>query len=83
MLGPELILIGLRAGESEAVALAALALAPAAKVISFTADCRHAHLLEMRPHRAVLIDVTPAALVDAILGGSTGTQDLDLDSFGD
>lgn len=72
MLTPELILIGLSAHESDAVALAALAVAPTAKVIAFTADCRHAHLLEMRPHRALLIDVTPAALVDAILGRSTG-----------
>lgn len=71
MLAPELILIGLGTDDSDAVPLAVLAVAPTAKVIAFTADCRHAQLLEMRPQRTLLIDVTPAALVDAILGGST------------
>ncbi len=74
MLAPELILIGLGADESDTMPLAILAVAPTAKVIAFTTDCRHAQLLEMRPQRTLLIDVTPAALVDAILGGSTGKQ---------
>ena len=65
---PELILIGLRAGETDAIATTVLAAAPEAKVIAFSTDCRYAYLHEMRPYQATIIDVTPAALAGAILG---------------
>jgi chemotaxis response regulator CheB len=68
LIAPELILIGLQAGDTAAIAATALAAAPAARVIAFSADCRHAYLHEMRPSQMVLIDVTPAALAGAILG---------------
>jgi len=71
---PELILIGLQAGETDAVAATALAAAPEAKVIAFSADCRHAYLYEMRPHQMELIDVTPAELTRAILGQQLGAR---------
>jgi DNA-binding NarL/FixJ family response regulator len=68
LIAPELILIGLHAGEKDAIALTALAAAPAAKVIAISADCRHSYLYEMRPYQMELIDVTPVALAGAILG---------------
>jgi DNA-binding NarL/FixJ family response regulator len=68
LLAPELILIGLQAGETDAIAATALAAAPAAKVIAFSADCRHAYLHEMRAYQAMLIDLTPSTLSQAILG---------------
>ncbi len=69
---PELVLIGLRVGESDAIAATALTAAPTAKVIAFSADCRYAYLHEMRPYQATIIDVTPAALAGAILGQQLG-----------
>jgi chemotaxis response regulator CheB len=68
LIAPELILIGLQAGDTAAIAATALAAAPAARVIAFSADCRHAYLHEMRLYQMMLIDVTPAALAGAILG---------------
>ena len=64
------MLVGLRASETDAVALSVLALLPAAKVIAFSGDARQAYVHEMRPHRAALIDVSPQALIDAIRGPS-------------
>jgi chemotaxis response regulator CheB len=72
LVAPELVLIGLRAGESDAIAATALAAAPTAKVIAFSADCRHAYLYVMRPYQLELIDVTPATLAGAILGQQLG-----------
>jgi DNA-binding NarL/FixJ family response regulator len=74
LIAPELILIGLQAGDTDAIAATALAAAPTAKVISFAADCRHAYLYEMRPSQTMLIDVTPAALAGAILGQQLGAH---------
>jgi DNA-binding NarL/FixJ family response regulator len=74
LIAPELILIGLQTGETDAIAATALAAAPAAKVIAFSADCRHAYLHEMRPYQMMFIDVTPAALAGAILGHQLGPE---------
>ncbi|MEE1658334.1 hypothetical protein VB618_19215 [Microvirga sp. CF3062] len=74
LIGPELILIGLQAGQTDAIAATALAAVPTAKVIAFSSDCRHAYLHEMRPYQIMLIDVTPAALAGAILGQQLGAQ---------
>ena len=72
LVGPELVLIGLRAGESAAIAATALAAAPTAKVIALSADCRYAYLHEMRPYQATIVDVTPAVLAGAILSQQLG-----------
>jgi hypothetical protein len=73
LIDPELVLIGLHVGETDAITATVLAAAPAAKVIAFSADCRHAYLHEMRAYQATLIDVTPSALAEAILGPQLGT----------
>jgi DNA-binding NarL/FixJ family response regulator len=67
LIAPDLILIGLRVGETDAIAAAVLVAAPAAKVIAFSADSRHAYLHEMRAYQTTLINLTPAVLVEAIL----------------
>ena len=66
-LAPNLILIGLRAGETDAIAEAALVVVPTARIVAFSCDGRHAYVHELNADPAVLADVAPAALVDAIL----------------
>ncbi len=65
---PDLILVGLSSDDTDALAGSILECVPGAKVIAFTGDGRHAFLHEMRAHRAALIDVTPEALIAAIIG---------------
>jgi chemotaxis response regulator CheB len=67
---PDLVLIGLRPGESDTVGRSLLALVPAAKVIAFSSDARHGYIHEMRAHRAAIINISPQALIEAILGAS-------------
>jgi len=67
VLAPDLILIGLRVGESDAVAAAALALVPSARVVALSFDGRDAYVHEAHAGRAALLDVSPAALVDVIV----------------
>jgi DNA-binding NarL/FixJ family response regulator len=67
VLFPDLVLIGLRAGEADAIAATALMLAPAARIVAFSFDGRHAYVHETHAHRVALMDVSPAALVDVIL----------------
>jgi hypothetical protein len=69
-LDPELVLIGLRDGETEDVARDLLALLPSAMIIALASDGRSAAVHEMRPHRRALRNVSPRALVIAILARS-------------
>jgi len=64
---PDLVLIGLRPGESDAVGRSLLALIPAAKVIAFSSDARHGYIHQMRAHRAVIINISPQTLIKGIL----------------
>lgn len=65
-LTPDLILIGLRVGESDDVATAALDLVPSARVVALSFDGRDAYVHEAHARRAALLDVSPTALVNAI-----------------
>ena len=67
VLFPDLVLIGLRGGEADAIAATALALAPAARIVAFSFDGRNAYVHEVHTHRAALMDVSPTALVKVIL----------------
>jgi len=67
VLEPDLVLIGLRVGEDDEIAAAALELVPAARVIALSIDGRAAYVHETHAPRAALRDVSPAALVDAVL----------------
>jgi DNA-binding NarL/FixJ family response regulator len=67
LLAPDLILIGLHPGESDAFAAAALALVPTARVVALSFDGRDAYVHEAHARRAALLDVSPAALVDVIM----------------
>jgi len=69
---PDLILYGLQNGESDSIAAALLASLPSAKIIVFASDGRNAFVYTMRPHRKALLDLSPHALVRAILAGPTG-----------
>jgi hypothetical protein len=66
---PDLILYGLQNGQSDQVAAALLALLPSSKIIVFSSDGRNAYVHTMRPNRKVLLDLSPRALVRAILAG--------------
>jgi chemotaxis response regulator CheB len=65
---PDLVLIGLHPGESDAIGRSLLTLIPAAKVIAFSSDARHGYVHEMRAHRAAIINISPQALIKGILG---------------
>lgn len=67
-LAPDLILIGLRRDEGDETGLSLVQLFPNAKVIAFSSDGRHAFVHRMQPQRIALIDVSPQALIDTILG---------------
>jgi len=66
-LAPDLILIGLRVGESDAVAAAALDLVPGATVVAFSCDGRDAYVHDAHAPPAALLDVSPATLVNVIV----------------
>ena len=64
---PDLVLIGLRNGETDEIARTLLTDIPAAKVVAFSRDGRNAYVYEVRVHRKVLADVSPRVLINAIL----------------
>lgn len=68
-LDPDVIIIGLLAGEIDSSASLLLSVVPRAKVIALSSEGRNAFIHEMRPHRSVIKDISPHALVSAISGG--------------
>jgi DNA-binding NarL/FixJ family response regulator len=66
-LAPDLILIGLARNEGDEIGLSLVRLLPNTKVIAFSSDGRHAFVHQMQPQRTVLLDVSPQALIEAIL----------------
>jgi chemotaxis response regulator CheB len=60
---PDLVLIGLRRNEPDAIALALLMALPSAKIIAFSSDARLAHVHQMRPHRTELLNVSKKTLL--------------------
>jgi hypothetical protein len=69
-LDPDLVLFGLRDGETEDVACDLLALLPSAMIIALSSDGRNAVVYEMRPHRRAMRNISPGALISAILARS-------------
>jgi hypothetical protein len=67
LLLPALILVGLERNEGDEIGLSLVRLLPRACVIAFSADGRNVFVHRMRPHRSVLLDVSPQMLVNAIL----------------
>jgi DNA-binding NarL/FixJ family response regulator len=68
-LQPDLVVIGLEAGESDEIGAMLLALMPTAKVLLISGAGDYAYLYEMRPWRSVLHDFSPASLLTAVVGG--------------
>ena len=62
-LTPDLVLLGLEAGESDAAANHLLTRLPRARVIALAHDGRSISVHEMRPHRTVLADISTDELV--------------------
>jgi DNA-binding NarL/FixJ family response regulator len=67
-LAPDLVLIGLRQDESGAIALSLRRAGPRAKVIALSHDGHHAYLPAPHRRRTTPIDLSPAALIEAIRG---------------
>jgi chemotaxis response regulator CheB len=72
-LSTDLVVIGLRAGETDEIGALALKVVSAAKVIAISSDGRHAYLHQMRPHRALMFDFSPSELIAALLEPSSGS----------
>jgi hypothetical protein len=66
-IAPDLVVVGLQAGETNAVACAILDLVPSATVIALSDDGRNAYIHAMRPHCEPLGDVSPKVLLDTVL----------------
>jgi chemotaxis response regulator CheB len=60
---PDLVLIGLRRGESDAIAQGILTALPGAKIIAFSSDLHCVWVHQMRPHRTELHDFSKEALI--------------------
>jgi DNA-binding NarL/FixJ family response regulator len=64
---PDLVVVGLRAGETDDVARDILSRIPTARVIAISDGGRNAYVHEMRAGRTVLLDVSAEALAAAIV----------------
>jgi chemotaxis response regulator CheB len=60
---PDLVLIGLRQHEPDAIAMTLLMGLPHAKIIAFRSDAQVAYLHQMRPHRTELPNVSKETLL--------------------
>ena len=65
-LAPDIVIIGSNTGEADGLGPIVLELVPAAKVLVISDDGRRAILHQMRPHRIVLCDFSPATLLAAL-----------------
>ncbi len=65
-LAPDLVLLGLLAGETDASARALLAMLPTAKILALAPSGQHAWLHEMRPRRTTLADLSVTTLVTTL-----------------
>lgn len=63
VLSPDIVLIGLRRGETDAIALAILNALPKATVVAISSDVRRASVHKMRPIRCELHDLSKEALI--------------------
>ena len=68
-LQPDLVIIGLAAGESDELGAQLLTQYPTTRILLIDAGGAHAYLHEMRPTRRVLHDFSPDNLLAAIRGG--------------
>lgn len=62
-LAPDLVLLGLSGGETDASACALLGVLPSAKILALAPNGEHAWLYEMREHCTALPDLSPPALI--------------------
>jgi DNA-binding NarL/FixJ family response regulator len=67
-LRPELVVIGMRANETDVVVRDLLAVVPKARFIAFSADGRSANGFELRLYGADLTNLPPGELVDFMRG---------------
>jgi len=66
-IAPDLVLVGLARNEGDEIGLSLVRRLPTAKVIAFSSDGRHAFVHGMQPQRTELLDVSPQALIKAII----------------
>lgn len=73
-LAPDLVLVGLRAGETDDIGAFVLKLIPAAKVIVLSNDRHDAYLHEMRTQRTVLKNFSLTSLLTALVGSESSSR---------
>ena len=66
-LQPDLVVIGLGSGEEDEIGRFVLQAVPSAKVLAISSNGRDAYLHQMRSHRRLLLDFSPANLLSAIV----------------
>jgi DNA-binding NarL/FixJ family response regulator len=66
-LAPDLVLIGLGAGEDDQIGPVLAGSAPNATVIAFSSDNRQAFVHHLHRQRKILLDLSPRQLIDAAL----------------
>ena len=71
---PDLVVVGLRAGETDDVGRDILSRIPSARVIAISDGGRNAYVHEMRAYRTVLLDVSAEALAAAIVAPPPGSR---------
>ena len=71
---PDLVVIGLRAGETDDVGRDILSRIPSARVIAISDGGRNAYVHEMHACRTVLLDVSAEALATAIVAPPPGSR---------
>ena len=67
---PDIILVGLHKGETDNTARKLLDIVPLSKVIAFSPDFCTAYVHELRAHRTELPNLSPKALIDAVIGAT-------------
>jgi len=73
-LSPDLVVIGLGQGESDEMGGALLTQAFKSKILLIGGAGAYAYLYEMRPHREILLDFSPDALLAAILESAASPE---------
>lgn len=74
VLAPDIVLIGLRIGETDEIGSVVLKLVPGARVLVLSNDAHDAYLHEMRARRTVLRNFSPEHLLAALEGSGSQTQ---------
>jgi len=66
-MAPDLLLLGLTGGETDAIVLPLLTTLPSVVILAVAPSGEHAWLYEMQPHRSILSNLSVASLAQALV----------------